>query len=76
MKQLKEFREVELNTREIWNKVQLQIRLKILYSDYKLNSLLQSKYYQLLNELNSLMEIIQTLPFFSAAPFICSTDMH
>ena len=61
---LKELREFELQTRDLWNKVQLQIRLKILYSDARLESVMQTKYIALLNELNSLMTIIQTLPFF------------
>ena len=62
---LKELRKFELQTRDLWNKIQLQIRLKILYSDSRLASVMHCKYIGLLNELNGLMTIIQTLPFFN-----------
>ena len=39
--ELTELREFELQTRDLWNKIQLQIRLKILYSDTKLESVMQ-----------------------------------
>ena len=58
VQELKEMRQFELVTRELWNKIQMQLRIKILYTDVRLESIVYSKYEALLDELNGLMPII------------------
>lgn len=64
IQKLNDLRDFEMSTRQIWNIVLMQVRIKLLFSCHKTEPKQHKKYQSLQLTLNDLFKQMQVIPFF------------
>lgn len=64
IEELKFLRSKELELRELWNLVQMQVRLRMIYSTENTINVLYVYYKTLNTKINEIFQQIESLPFF------------